>query len=173
MMNPSKANRIGMDKAIDWLIQYIQELISVINSAEKITQLGTLHILNVFPLYVSESKKLQGEINLVKEIIGDEKYEKLEQRNRRVIKNMIKHDTDYLVLAWGDPPKKMKGSYHQSQITPILNSIRKTNVPIYIFATENPTLLTLKNQPRHISRNLHKIKGLYRCSISESNEILT
>lgn len=137
MMNPSKANKITSDLTVNKVFNYFQR--------DPAHHCKSISMLNLFPYYEPDSSNLNTHVN--------ESYRSTMDENMKVMKQFIR-DSDKIVLAWGDVPKKFDASLHNDVVREVITCIEEENVAhkLFVFRTHHANLLTHKSPPRHPNR---------------------
>lgn len=161
MMNPSIANSNESDDTINKILILLNEK----------TLYGTLKVVNIYPVYKSQSNKLASTLKEIKSKLGEQEIDNIMKENLSIIyEQTVK--VDNIILAWGDTPEGMDEKEYISrcsQITGLLSYF--INKRLFVFKTETwEKILTQKGQPRHPSRN--NIIGLVDCNIGVGNKII-
>ena len=94
MMNPSKANQNCSDQTVNKVLNFFKD-----NSKIPISK---VIILNLFPYYENDSKKL---VNRIKSINSNELQENIDVFTKHI------SESDFIVLAWGNVPKGFVQKY--------------------------------------------------------------
>lgn len=167
-MNPSKATMDESDATVNKLLNFTLFL-----SKEKksiIPDIGKIFILNIFPYYKENSRKLY---ELLESLIREDYkiFQKWQVRNLNIIKQVI-DISDYIVLSWGDSPSNVSHTeissvitrYHRWYTSQIIEYIHKTHKEkVFVLLTDGNTLLTKGLQPRHPSKRQQNLLGLRAC----------
>ncbi len=160
MMNPSVANSKVSDDTINKILELLNEKMLF----------GTLKVVNLYPVYKSQSDMLANTLEEIKYKLGEDEFNIIMKENFSIIYKQIVN-VDNIILAWGDPPKGMNEKEYLSkceQITEFLSYLISKR--LFVFKTDTwEKLLTLKGQPRHPSRN--NITGIVDCNIDIGNKI--
>ena len=161
MMNPSKANELESDDTINKMISFVYEQNLIRNSL--VRDVKYINIVNVFPAYEPSSKVLEEKI---KKIIEDGKLSIMQERNERAFSDAFSN-SQVIVLAWGDVPKKVKAQHHNHEALMACDLIKKLGLERSTFVlkyAEFERVLTNKKRPRHPSWNTPieyvKVRGL-------------
>lgn len=147
MMNPSIADLLQSDKTVNRVIAFAA------SEANKLKEIGQVNIVNLFGLYETRSPSLQSIIDQLSPTPG---YADYLIKNRNSIQDGISK-SDYIVLAWGDVPPKMKAKLHTEEVNYVYDCILNHNKgdSVYILNTLNQnhkTILTNSKRPRHPNR---------------------
>jgi hypothetical protein len=105
MKNPSIANKIWTDKTIYNVLHYVKRLGEV---DERFTHITEVRILNLYPIYSTDSTKL---FEIIKAING---YRLIHEKNEEDIVGYLS-DSDYIVPSWGKKPNNIKGRINPYQ----------------------------------------------------------
>ncbi|WP_062231494.1 DUF1643 domain-containing protein [Fictibacillus sp. FJAT-27399] len=140
MMNPSKATKSCSDPTVNKVLKFF--------GANLDKQIREIIILNLFPYYETDSKKLAA---CVKRNNSNELGENLNE-----FKNCIKV-SNLIVLAWGDVPKGFSAKLHNKYVKSVINiidEVMKQN-SLYVFKDNRfniEHIVTKKHRPRHPNR---------------------
>lgn len=160
MMNPSIANSNESDDTINKILKLLNEKMLF----------GTLKVVNIYPVYKSQSDMLATTLEEIKYKLGEDEFNNIMKENLSIIYEQIVK-VDNIILAWGDPPEGMNEKEYLnrcSQITEFLSYLISKR--LFVFKTETwEKILTQKGQPRHPSRN--NLIGLVDCNIGIGNKI--
>lgn len=151
MMNPSKATKICSDDTVNKVLEFFKTYKNI--PIKKVT------ILNLFPYYETDSKKL------AKYVDNNDSNDLQENINR--FENYI-DESDLIVLAWGDVPSGFSAKTHNKYVKKtmdIITAAHKNNV-VYVFRDNRfakNLIITQEQRPRHPNRitlhDLHKIQS--------------
>lgn len=150
MMNPSKATEICSDDTVNKVLKFFKIYKSI--PVKKVI------ILNLFPYYETDSKKLA-------KCVAKNNSTDL-QTNINMFKNYI-GKSNLIVLAWGNVPSGFSAKTHNEYVKKTMDIIEKAqkNNIIYVFKNnkfKENQIITKKQRPRHPNRitldDLHKIK---------------
>jgi hypothetical protein len=100
MKNPSTADEKETDRTIHRVLSYIHK-----SNNEILKDIGTVIILNLMPIYLTESKDLKNE----KES-NQAEWQRTEKENLEVIEKFCKKK-DKVIVAWGNHPAGLKKDY--------------------------------------------------------------
>ncbi|HFR4159492.1 TPA: DUF1643 domain-containing protein [Bacillus cereus] len=151
MMNPSKANQNCSDQTVNKVLNFFKD-----NSKIPISK---VIILNLFPYYENDSKKL---VNRIKSINSNELQENIDVFTKHI------SESDFIVLAWGNVPKGFCAKIHNAYVKKTMNIIEITLKQdiLYVFKDDKfaaNEIITKKQRPRHPNRitlnNLYKIQN--------------
>ncbi len=148
MMNPSKANENCSDDTINKMISFVFEK----NLNSPVSNIGYINIINIFPAYEPNSGDVKEKLD---EIIKYGKLEYMQERNKIAFDTALS-ESNYVVLAWGDVPKKVKARFHSHEVLMMYDLIIKYGLEksTYVLKYEKiEKILTNKKRPRHPSRN--------------------
>ena len=146
MMNPSAADANYSDDTVN----------KVIHALSSISQ--RIYILNLFPFYEPDSKKLG---NLVQK----KNNSQINNQNEVAISKAIKN-ADRIIFAWGDVPKGLSAKLHNERVKAVIKIIEMQNKGnlLYVFNYGREKFLKFiskKKRPLHPSRkNIHSLKGI-------------
>ena len=117
MMNPSKANQNCSDQTVNKVLNFFKD-----NSKIPISK---VIILNLFPYYENDSKKL---VNRIKSINSNELQENIDVFTKHI------SESDFIVLAWGNVPKGFVQKYimRMSKTMNIIEITLKQDI-LYVF----------------------------------------
>ncbi len=168
MMNPSTADEENYDETIKDIFEFAEKQMIVLNTERKISSVGKICVLNLFPIYQSKSNELYNDLSRV---MNPETILREIRFNNRVISRAI-WSSKYIVLAWGDPPHKMNHFLYYSQVQKIMKMImEKGKDRIYVIQTKKYKMtLTERGSPRHPGRKAGII-GLKKCMIGDFEEV--
>lgn len=124
MKNPSCADENNSDRTVNNILKFAHE-----NNYTKV------HILNLYSLYSTDSKKIKYLVN------GDKKLVAVGEDNDKVIKETIENVED-IIIAWGTSPKGMKRSYKE-RVEEVLRFFKDKNL-YYVLEDYHESLY-----PRH------------------------
>ena len=160
MMNPSNANSYESDQTVNRILQLLNHK----------QQVGIVEIVNLYPVYKTESSALYQTLREVLNTIGKENYIKLLERNNDLIVSKL-NEADLTVFAWGDPPNNMpKTDYNEHARNILRYASMLQNKRFYIFETQNwEDQLTKLGHPRHPNRN--NLLGFIPCNIDRAGTI--
>jgi len=167
LMNPSRADSIQCDDAVKDILEFTKN-----NLLENgfIKRVKTVVIVNLFPFYETKPDHLHEVIAELKQNLKDDKYLKLMKKNMEIIKKNIK-EADYIVLGWGDLPKKVNAWEHREITSEILQAINdEGNKNAFVFDFENGESITKSLNPCYPAFN-RKLTGLNSCKIVSVNMV--
>lgn len=174
MMNPAFAKQNCSDDTVNQLINFTyNSTIKIVNTKESIKNIGQLRILNLFSVYNHCSNKLRDDLFKFRSTnsLGEAGLKKLLDSNNSTIKDVIKNDTDYIVLAWGLPKDINIGlSLYYRQVFEIQNIVKASKLPIFIPQTKNRPYLSKHENPFHPNKKI--LTGLVKVNINNLNEII-
>lgn len=155
MMNPSKADTQQSDRTVNKVLNLLEN-----------TNAGIIEIVNLFPIYKTNSNELYTSLQEVINVIGFDGFDRLIAENDKLIRRKIVH-ADLIIFAWGDTPENMPCILHMKQCMKIL-SVASTieSEKFCIFKTKRwEKYLTKLGNPRHPNRN--KITDLISCTVDK------
>lgn len=174
MMNPAFANENHSDDTVNGLINFIyNNTIQIVNTDENIKDVGSLNVVNLFPLYNPDSRELWNDILYIRSTnqLGEEAFKNLLDNNIKSINDVINNDTDYIVLAWGLPNDiYISLALYYRQIFEIQKIAKHSGLPIFVPQTNNRPYLSKQETPFH--PNKKRLTGLVRVNINSLNEIV-
>ncbi|GIN68462.1 DUF1643 domain-containing protein [Bacillus glycinifermentans] len=154
MLNPSKADKEISDLTIGKLCKFSHTL----------NEVGTIHVVNLYPFYETDSKLLSSLIyNLQNE--NNDLFVKASETNLQIIRSLAKNSKK-VILAWGEYPKQFNKQVYRKQCEEciaLLQEIKQDQ--IYAIKTQHENLLTLTHFPRHPSKNRLVSLELYPVSM--------
>ncbi|MEK3977878.1 DUF1643 domain-containing protein [Psychrobacillus sp. FSL K6-2836] len=154
MMNPSAADANYSDDTVN----------KVIHALSTISQ--TIYILNLFPFYEPDSKKLG-------DLVQKKNNLQIINQNEAAISKAIK-SADKIIFAWGDVPKGLPAKLHNERVKAVIKIIEKRNKEnsLYVFNYGRKKFLKFisnKKRPLHPSRkNIHSLKSIKSYYFSRS-----
>ncbi|WP_290772791.1 MULTISPECIES: DUF1643 domain-containing protein [unclassified Exiguobacterium] len=122
MMNSSQANELLSDKSVNKVIEFIY----LQNTCEKslVKNIGFINIVNIFPLYESNSGNVQEKINI---IISEGQLDEMQRQNKYAFEDVFLN-SEKVVFAWGDVPKKVSAKIHNHEVLMIYDLIVSYNL---------------------------------------------
>lgn len=141
MLNPSIADKKVSDLTITKLC----------NFSHSLNEVGSIHIVNLYPFYETDSAELSSIIQKLQEA-DMSLYEAAVKTNYQIIANLAK-ESKKVIFAWGDCPKRFdKRSFNKQcqDVKQLLKGLNKDEA--FVIKTHYNRLLTVKNSPRHPSR---------------------
>lgn len=152
MMNPSKADNDISDLSVNAVIKLSYNL-----ACKQGIGNVKVNIVNLFPFYETNSKKLYEKL---------ERYAEKEYIINVIIEERI-NESDTIIFAWGNIPPKCK-ELHQNKVQFFFNKInRKDNT--FVLRTHYDNVLSQKANPMHPNRK--RLIGLAGCYIDPQNVI--
>ncbi|MFB3163838.1 DUF1643 domain-containing protein [Neobacillus sp. 179-J 1A1 HS] len=154
-MNPSKADSLQSDGTVNKIIKYfLKPYIRPLNERyRRIDDIKYLNILNLLPIYNSNSIGLEDDINSIISVHGYDYLQFLIESNIQKIHDVI-NESDYVVLAWGMPEKFPLTLYFE-QAAKVLEKLVIIDKDIFVFRVRNSRAryhLTKHLNPPHPSR---------------------
>ncbi|MFC5733414.1 DUF1643 domain-containing protein [Cytobacillus gottheilii] len=146
MMNPSAADANNSDETVNKVIKALRTISE------------TIYILNLFPFYEPNSKKLG---DLVKKKTNIH----IVNQNKVAISQAIKN-ADKIIFAWGDVPKGLSAKLHNERVKSVIDIVNLYNKEncLYVFnyiQKNKLKFISKKKRPLHPSRkNIHSLKSI-------------
>lgn len=144
MMNPSAADAYNSDETVNKVIKALRTISE------------TIYILNLFPFYEPNSKKLW-------DLVKKKTNVHIVNQNEVAISQAIKN-ADKIIFAWGDVPKGLSAKLHNDRVKSVIDIVNFYNKEncLYVFnyiQKNNLKFISKKKRPLHPSRkNIHSLK---------------
>lgn len=146
MMNPSAADAYNSDETVNKVIKALRTISE------------TIYILNLFPFYEPNSKKLG-------DLVKKKTNVHIVNQNEVAISQAIKN-ADKIIFAWGDVPKGLSAKLHNERVNSVIDIVNLYNKENCLFVfnyiqKKNLKFISKKKRPLHPSRkNIHSLKSI-------------
>ncbi|MFF2479958.1 DUF1643 domain-containing protein [Paenibacillus sp. NPDC058071] len=139
----------------------------------ELQDIGEVSVVHLFPLCVGSSSKLADTLELFENEHGAEKLNRVLKHNRKVVATAIK-EADYVVLAWGDTPKKVADYFYMNEALKALKTIKKAKKAKRVFVAGSAlrkAALTQRGNPRQAGKAEEALSGLVEVGIDKLNRL--
>lgn len=157
MMNPSKANKYQSDRSVNKVINFVDKYMP---------KYSCISIVNILPFYGTRSKNLNGNIERIIKVKGQNYLDNILNKNIKEIKSVTK-ESSKVIMAWGRPYKFSLYLYYD--LVHRVISILLSHDNLYVFKMKgsslNSEILTLEKNPRHPA--YRTLLGLVKVNVSK------